>query len=445
MRICIIGTGYVGLVTAACLAETGNHVACVDIDKHVIDTLNSGKIPIYEPGLEQLVVHNVSEGRLTFSGEISDKINEALFLFNCVGTPSTQDGSCDLSYVYSVAAQIGKHIDDYKIIINKSTVPIGTAQQVKDIINGELEKRGLDIEFDVVSNPEFLKEGDAVNDFMKPDRIVIGTDNVRTAKLMESLYAPFARSRDKIILMDVKSAEMTKYAANCMLATKISFMNEMANICEKVGADIGEVRRGIGTDHRIGHHFIYPGVGYGGSCFPKDVRALIKTSAKAGYEARIISAVDTVNNAQKARIAEKVIHHFSTHQTKKPLKIALWGLSFKAKTDDIRESASLTIIDQLTTAGFFVHAFDPVARKKAREVLSSNKRVEIIQDQYETLKSADALVVATDWNQFKNPDFNQMKGNMDQPIVFDGRNLYSPEFMKSQGFKYISIGRKEVI
>jgi UDPglucose 6-dehydrogenase len=441
VKICIIGTGYVGLVTAACFAETGNHVYCFDIDKNVVDTLKNGKIHIYEPGLEQLVSHNISEGRLTFSSDLSEGITDSLFLFNCVGTPSTKDGACDLTYVYNAAKQIGKLIDDYKIIVNKSTVPIGTASEVNSIITRELEKRDIDIEFDVVSNPEFLKEGDAVNDFMKPDRIIIGLENIRTAKLMESLYAPFARNRDKIIFMNVKSAEMTKYAANCMLATKISFMNEMANICEKVGADIGEVRRGIGADHRIGHHFIYPGVGYGGSCFPKDVRALINTSAEAGYEARIISAVDKVNNTQKKRIAEKVLAYFPSKERDKPIKIALWGLSFKAKTDDIRESASLTIIEILTNAGFFIQAFDPVAGKKAQEALSMNKRVRIIQEQYVALKDAEALIIATDWNQFKNPDFNRIKNDLKSPVIFDGRNLYSHVFMDSQGIEYYSIGR----
>lgn len=441
MRLCIIGTGYVGLVTAACFAENGNDVFCVDIDEDLVKRLNQGEIPIFEPGLEQLVNNNIEAGRLAFTTILPEGMQDALFLFNCVGTPSRPDGSCDLADVYDVAHKIGEAIDEYKIVVNKSTVPIGTADEVRKIIAVHLEKRSLNLEFDVVSNPEFLKEGDAVNDFMKPDRIIIGTENVRTSKLIEALYAPFARSRDKIMVMATRSAEMTKYAANCMLATKISFMNEMANICERVGADIEDVRKAIGADHRIGPHFIYPGVGYGGSCFPKDVRALHHSARDNEYEAQILASVDSVNNRQKLRLAEKVLSHYSVNPDKQDLALALWGLSFKAKTDDIRESAAIEIIDRLTREGFHIRAYDPAAADKARQALSDNQNVEILPDQYEVLNGSDALLIVTDWSQFKSPDFNLIKQTLVQPLIFDGRNLYSPGFMQSQGFTYISIGR----
>lgn len=441
MNICIVGTGYVGLVTAACFAETGNDVCCVDIDPEIIDILNSGRIHIYEPGLEQLVERNVSEGRLTFTTDLDKAAENALFVMNCVGTPANSDGTCDLSYVYQVAEQIGKTITEYKIVVNKSTVPVGTAEAVRDIMNKELGRRQLEVEFDVVSNPEFLKEGDAVNDFMKPDRVIVGTDNIRTAKLLETLYAPFARSRDKMIVMDIRSAELTKYAANCMLATKISFINEMANICEQVGADIHDVRRGIGSDHRIGYHFIFPGVGYGGSCFPKDVKALVTTARENGYEPALLKSVDKVNTHQKQVLAEKVLHYFKDQGGVEGKTIALWGLAFKANTDDIREAPAMTIIELLTKTGMKIRAFDPAANEKSRKALSHNPNVAIVNDQYDALSDSDALAVVTDWNQFRNPDFNRMKDLLTAPIIFDGRNLYDPSFVASQGFAYFSIGR----
>ena len=441
MNICIVGTGYVGLVAAACLAEMGNDVQCIDVNPDIIDLLNSGKIHIYEPGLEPLVKRNCAEGRLNFDTNLENGIKDALFIFNCVGTPPKENGECDLSYVRQVAGQIGELITDYKIIINKSTVPVGTADMVREIIRKKLDQRGLSVEYDVVSNPEFLKEGDAVNDFLKPDRVIVGTDNVRTAKLLETLYAPFARSRDKMIVMGIRSAEMTKYAANCMLATKISFMNEIANICERVGADVGDVRAGIGSDKRIGYHFIYPGVGYGGSCFPKDVKALINTAKESGYTAQIVTAVDAVNNRQKLVLAEKIMTYFEEKGGVAGKTLAVWGLSFKANTDDIRDSAALTIIEALTANGMAIRAYDPEAGEKAKAALKENPGVTVLDSQYGVLDGADALAVVTDWNQFRNPDFNRIKKTVASPVIFDGRNLYAADFVAMQGFEYFSIGR----
>lgn len=444
MNICIVGTGYVGLVTAACLAEMGNDIVCVDSNLAIVDGLKNGVIHIFEPGLEPMVKRNIAEGRLTFSADLKESMENALFIFNCVGTPPRDDGSCDLSQVQDVARQIGALITEYKIIVNKSTVPVGTADEVSRIIREQAELRGMSLEFDVVSNPEFLKEGDAVSDFMKPDRIIVGTDNVRTAKLLETLYAPFARSRDKMIVMDVRSAEMTKYAANCMLAAKISFINEIANICERVGADVEAVRRGIGADHRIGHHFIYPGMGFGGSCFPKDVKALITTARGSGYEPELIAAVDAVNHRQKQVLGRKIIDYFTGLGGVSGRVVGLWGLAFKANTDDMREAASLEIIRELTEAGMAVKAFDPVAGGRARSLLSANPLVHICENQYEPLAGADALAVVTDWNQFRNPDFGRMQKLLKIPVIFDGRNLYDPEFTVGLGFDYFSIGRAAV-
>jgi len=441
MNICIVGTGYVGLVTAACFAEMGNHVYCVDINPAVIETLNNGGIHIYEPGLEDIVKRNLSDKRLTFTTDISDGMENSLFVFNCVGTPPKPDGSCDLSYVLNVASQVGKHMKDYKVIINKSTVPVGTADNVREIIQNELKQREVEIEFDVVSNPEFLKEGDAIKDFMKPDRIVIGTDKPRAAALLEDIYAPFARSRDKFITMAIRSAEMTKYAANCMLATKISFINEMANICESVGADIKDVRVGIGSDHRIGYHFIYPGVGYGGSCFPKDVNALIQTALDCSYEPELLTAVDSVNNRQKLMLASKIHKYFASSGGVKNKVLALWGLSFKANTDDIRDSAALEIVRNLMAAGMTVRAYDPAASDNAKSELSAEPLAEILDNQYDVLDGADALAIATDWNQFRNPDFDTIKKTLKKPVIFDGRNLYSSRQMRELGFLYFGVGR----
>ncbi len=441
MNICIVGTGYVGLVAAACFAEMGNDVYCIDVNPAIIDNLNNGIIPIYEPGLEPLVKRNHEEGRLKFSTNLNEGLENALFIFNSVGTPPQPDGSCDLSYVEQVAKQVGETISDYKIIINKSTVPVGTADRVRDIIQAEIDKRGVVVEFDVVSNPEFLKEGDAVNDFLKPDRVIVGTDNVRTSKLLETLYAPFARSRDKMIVMSIRSAEMTKYAANCMLATKISFMNEIANICERVGADVKQVRLGIGSDRRIGYHFIYPGLGYGGSCFPKDVKALIKTAKENGYQAQLVAAVDSVNNKQKRVLFQKIQAYFKEQGGVKGKTLAVWGLAFKANTDDIRDSAALDTIDLLTKEGMKIRAYDPEAGENAKNALSANPLVEIYEDQYTLIQDADALAIITDWNQFRNPDFNKIKKALKAPILFDGRNLYSATYVASLGFCYFGIGR----
>ena len=441
MNICIVGTGYVGLVTAACFAEMGNQVYCVDINPEVIDTLSNGGIHIYEPGLEDIVQHNLSDRRLNFTTDIAEGMENSLFVFNCVGTPPKPDGSCDLSYVFDVATQVGRNMKDYKIIINKSTVPVGTADKVREIIKSELKQRGAEIELDVVSNPEFLKEGDAIKDFMKPDRIIIGTDNPRAQGLLEEIYAPFARSRDKFITMGIRSAEMTKYTANCMLATKISFINEMANICEAVGADIKDVRIGIGSDHRIGYHFIYPGVGYGGSCFPKDVNALIQTAKSSNYTPELLTAVDGVNNRQKLKLADKIRAYFESRGGLKDKVLGLWGLSFKANTDDIRDSASIVIINNLTDAGMKVRAYDPAAGKNSQKILADNPLVEILDDQYDVLIGADAMAVATDWNQFRNPDFQSIKKYLNEPVIFDGRNLYSSKQMSELGFCYFGVGR----
>jgi UDPglucose 6-dehydrogenase len=419
----------------------GNDVCCVDVNPEVIDQLKKGKIHIFEPGLESLVVRNASGGRLKFSTELEEGMQDALFVFNCVGTPSMPDGSCDLSYVDGVATEIGKIIDDYKVIVNKSTVPVGTADRVKRIIDEQITQRDVSVEFDVVSNPEFLKEGDAVNDFMKPDRVIVGTDNVRTSKLLETLYSPFARSRDKMITMGIRSAEMTKYAANCMLATKISFMNEVANICEKVGADVKDVRIGIGSDNRIGYHFIYPGVGYGGSCFPKDVKAFIHTAKIHDYDAELVSAVDAVNNRQKSVLVKKIEAYFAEQGGLSGKTLAIWGLAFKANTDDIRESAAIETIRLLTEKGMRVRAFDPEAGKNSRDAFATNPLVEILDDQYEITVDADSLAILTDWNQFRNPDFPRIKKQLKAPIIFDGRNLYSSNFLASQGFAYFGIGR----
>ncbi|MDY0275263.1 MAG: UDP-glucose/GDP-mannose dehydrogenase family protein [Desulfomicrobium sp.] len=441
MNICIVGTGYVGLVSAACFAEMGNMVRCVDVNPQVIERLKQGEVHIYEPGLEALVQRNFAEGRLTFTTDLAEGIQGCLFIFCCVGTPESEDGTADLQYVHQVARDLGTLITDYSIIVDKSTVPVGTADTVRQIIQAELDKRGVQVEFDVVANPEFLKEGDAVNDFMKPDRVIVGTDNVRTAELLKTLYAPYARSREKMIVMGVRSAEMTKYAANCMLATKISFINEIANICERVGADVRDVRHGIGADHRIGYQFIYPGVGYGGSCFPKDVKALIGTAQNSGYEPQLLCAVDEVNDRQKVVIAQKIEAYFADQGGVQDKTLALWGLAFKANTDDMREAPALELIRHLTALGMRIQAFDPVAGHNARGLLADNPLVEIYEDQYACLEGAAALAVVTEWNQFRNPQFQRIKSSLTAPIIFDGRNLYAPQLMATEGFAYFCIGR----
>jgi len=442
MNVCIVGTGYVGLVSAACFAEMGNDVVCVDVNPKIVELLSQGHVHIFEPGLEDLVSRNAREGRLRFTTDLEEGVRDALCVFITVGTPSKPDGSCDLGYVHHVAAQIGQVMNGYKIIVDKSTVPVGTADEVRDIVAAEIRKRGLSIGFDVVSNPEFLKEGDAVNDFLKPDRVIVGTDSERAARHLEALYAPYARSRDKLIMMSVKSAEMTKYAANCLLATKISFINEIANICELVGADVHEVRVGVGSDHRIGYHFIYPGVGYGGSCFPKDVKALINTAREHGYSPRLIESVDLVNTRQKLVLSNKVKNYFADQGGVNGKTLAMWGLAFKANTDDMREAPSLDIIRDLTAEGMRVRVFDPASGKKAREAFRDNPLVDICDEQYSCLEKADALAVVTEWNQFRNPNFGKIKRHLRAPIIFDGRNLYSPSFMATEGFAYFSIGRR---
>lgn len=443
MNLCIAGTGYVGLVTAACFAEMGNNVVCVDVNPQIVKNLSKGKIHIFEPGLEEIVQRNAEQGRLRFTTDLEEGLEPSLFAMVCVGTPSLQDGGCDLSYVHQVARDIGRKMRGYKIVVNKSTVPVGTADQVRALILEEQQARGAATPFDVVSNPEFLKEGDAVNDFMKPDRVVVGTDNVRVAELLKALYAPFARSRDKLIVMGVRSAEMTKYASNCMLATKISFINEIANICEQVGADVNDVRLGIGADQRIGRHFIYPGLGYGGSCFPKDVRALINTAVTSGYEPGVLRAVDRLNMRQKRLLADKIVAYFADRGGVNGKTLALWGMAFKPNTDDIREAPSLDLIAELTAAGMRVQAFDPAAGDKAREALAGNNLATILFKQYDVLDGAHALAVATEWNQFRNPDFDRIKNMLVEPVVFDGRNLYSAEFLEKFGLRYFCVGRPQ--
>ncbi|HPL63873.1 MAG: UDP-glucose/GDP-mannose dehydrogenase family protein [Syntrophales bacterium] len=441
MKIGIIGTGYVGLVAAACFAHMGNDVTCVDIDEKKIDELNRGIVPIFEPGLETFVKKNREDGRLVFTTELADAVDKSLFLFIAVGTPPDENGAADLKHVLDVASGIGETMTEYKIIINKSTVPVGTADQVRETIRGELKKRNLHIEFDVVSNPEFMKEGDSINDFMKPDRVIIGTDNPRTAELMKEIYAPFAMDREKMIVMDVRSAELTKYAANAMLATRISFMNEMANICERVGADISKVRLGIGSDRRIGYSFIYPGIGYGGSCFPKDVRALISTAGNCEYDTRILKSVEEVNIRQRRIMADKIIAYYSDKGTVAGKTGAVWGLAFKPNTDDVRESPAIEIIRALLAHGANIRTYDPEAAQNAKSVLGEDPRVRYFNNPYEALEGSDFLALATEWHLFRNPDFNRMKKLMKSPVLFDGRNQYDPAEMKERGFVYTCIGR----
>ncbi len=439
MKITIFGSGYVGLVTGACFAEVGNEVLCVDIDEAKVARLKQGEIPIYEPGLEDLVVDNLREGRLKFTTSVNEGVAFGIYQFIAVGTPPDEDGSADLRYVVSVAESIGRHMVDYRIVINKSTVPVGTADLVRETIGMVLAERGQEIDFDVVSNPEFLKEGDAVDDFMKPERIVVGVDNPRTKELLRNLYAPFNRSHERFIAMDIRSAELTKYAANAMLATKISFMNEIANISERVGADVEAVRRGIGSDSRIGFAFIYPGVGYGGSCFPKDVQALERTARKHGYDSRILQAVEAVNNDQKLHLVSKIREHFDGDL--KGRVIALWGLAFKPNTDDMREAPSRRVMDELWKEGVNIRAYDPVAMDEARRLYGDRDDLVFAENPEAAVKGADALVVLTEWMVFRSPDFEQIRKALRQPVIFDGRNIYNPEVMEQLGFSYYSIGR----
>jgi len=439
MRLTIFGSGYVGLVTGACMAETGNHVVCVDIDQDKVERLNAGEVPIYEPGLDDYIARNREAGRLEFTTDIERGVAHGLFQFIAVGTPPEEDGSADLKHVLTVATSIGAHMDEYRIVVDKSTVPVGTADKVRNAIREGLEARGASVEFDVVSNPEFLKEGAAINDFMKPDRIVIGTDNPRTTELLRALYEPFNRNHDRLISMDVRSAELTKYAANAMLATKISFMNELANIAERLGADIEQVRIGIGSDPRIGYHFIYPGAGYGGSCFPKDVRALARSAAASGYEAELMRAVEAVNDRQKERLFEKISAWFDGKL--KDRTIALWGLSFKPKTDDMREASSRALMEALWAAGARVRAYDPEAMEVTQRLYPDEAGLELCDSAQGALDGADVLAIVTEWQEFRSPDFQYMKQTLKDPVIFDGRNLYDPQFLASQGFSYFGIGR----
>ena len=439
MKITIFGSGYVGLVTGSCFAEVGNDVLCVDIDQQKIDSLNTGQIPIHEPGLDEIVAENIKAGRLRFTTDIREGVDFGLYQIIAVGTPPDEDGSADLRHVLTVAESIGTYMSEYRIVINKSTVPVGTADRVKEKIRSVLAERKADIDFDVVSNPEFLKEGDAVNDFMKPERIVIGVDNPRTKELLRFLYSPFNRSSDRFIAMDVRSAELTKYAANAMLATKISFMNEIANIAERVGADVEAVRKGIGSDSRIGFSFIYPGVGYGGSCFPKDVRALERTAHQHGYHSRILQAVEAVNHDQKSSIVRKIKEHFNDDIAGKVF--AIWGLSFKPNTDDMREAPSRRVIEELLTAGARVRVYDPVAMDEVRRIYGDREEIVYALNKEDAIKGSNALVVLTEWLVFRSPDFDMIKRDLTHPVIFDGRNIYSPDFMEQFGFTYYSIGR----
>ncbi|MBE9480449.1 MAG: UDP-glucose/GDP-mannose dehydrogenase family protein [Bacteroidetes bacterium] len=436
MKITIVGTGYVGLVTGACFSEVGIDVTCVDINKEKIDNLNKGIIPIYEPGLEKMVHRNYEKGRLHFTTNLASTLDECEVIFGAVGTPPDENGSADLCYVIDVAREVGRNMNDYLIMVTKSTVPVGTASKVRAAIQEELDKRGVDIKFEVASNPEFLKEGAAVDDFLKPDRIVIGLESEKAEKIMRRLYKPFTMSGHPIIFMDITSAEMTKYTANSMLATKISFMNDIANLCEIVGADVNMVRRGIGSDSRIGNKFIYPGAGYGGSCFPKDVKALIKTAEDFHYPLRVLKAVEDVNEYQKTVMYEKIAKFYNNDLKGK--RIALWGLSFKPQTDDMREASSLAVIRKLLDAGATVKAYDPVAMEEAKRILGD--KIEYAPDQYDALIDADSLLLITEWPEFKFPNFNIIRKLLKEPVIFDGRNVYDVEEMKERNFKYFCIG-----
>lgn len=437
MNITIIGSGYVGLVTGACLADVGNNVLCLDIDSEKIKGLQKSVIPIYEPGLEQLVRKNISAGRLGFTSDVETSVQFGELQFIAVGTPSGEDGAADLQYVLDAASRIGSNMVDSKIIVNKSTVPVGTADKVKLVIDSELEKRNTKIRFDVVSNPEFLKEGAAIEDFQKPDRIIVGANSEKSISVMKRLYSPFQRNRNKIIFMDIKSAELTKYAANAMLATRISFMNELANLSEALGADIEKVRTGIGSDSRIGYSFLYPGCGYGGSCFPKDVKALIKTGAEYGKDLRVLSAVERVNSLQKLVIPEKITNIYGESLSNKVFGI--WGLSFKPGTDDMREAPSISVINTLLNKGAKIKAFDPVASDEAKRIFKES--IDLYDDPIEVVKDADALIILTEWKEFRSPDFNKVKSFLRSPKIFDGRNLYDPALMRNIGIDYFPIGR----
>jgi UDPglucose 6-dehydrogenase len=434
MNVTVIGTGYVGLVSGACLADAGNQVFCLDVDEGKIAGLNAGKIPIFEPGLEPIVRRNEAAGRLRFSTDVAASVAHAELQIIAVGTPPSEDGSADMQHVLAAARAIGRHMKSYKVIATKSTVPVGTADRIREVVKAE-----SGVEFAVVSNPEFLKEGAAIEDFMRPDRIVIGAEDPRAVALLRQLYAPFQRNRERVMVMGVRSAELTKYAANAMLATRISFMNEVANLAEALGADIEEVRRGIGSDPRIGYHFLYAGAGYGGSCFPKDVKALQRSAAETGRSLRVLGAVDEVNEAQKHVLGQKIRKRFGDLKGK---RIALWGLAFKANTDDMREAPSRVLIEDLTAAGATVRAYDPAAAAEAEKIFAGNPQVEICASALEALEGADALAVVTEWQEFRSPDFAALRAKLRTPAIFDGRNLYDPVVLKAQGIEYYPVGRK---
>jgi UDPglucose 6-dehydrogenase len=439
MRVTVFGSGYVGLVSGACLADVGNHVVCVDVDAAKIARLNSGEVPIHEPGLDAIIERNVRAGRLEFTTDAQRGVAHGLFQLIAVGTPPDEDGSADLKYVLAVARTIGEHLSAYAVVITKSTVPVGTADKVRAALDEVLKKRGSPAEFDMVSNPEFLKEGAAIADFMKPDRVVVGADNPRAIELMRALYEPFTRNHDRLVVMDTRSSELTKYAANSMLATKISFMNELANIAERVGADIEKVRIGIGSDPRIGYSFIYPGTGYGGSCFPKDVQALVRSAREVNYQATLLEAVEEVNRIQKSFLVRKIRKHFG--DSIKGRTIALWGLAFKPNTDDMRAAPALTIIQELLDAGATVQAFDPIAMPEARRMLGDLPGLTFADDAYAAAQGADVLAIATEWQEFRSPDFERLKALLATPAIFDGRNLYNPDAMQRAGFAYYAVGR----
>jgi len=441
VKVTIFGSGYVGLVTGACFAEAGNHVVCVDIDAGKVERLQRGEIPIHEPGLDEIVRRNQEKGRLKFTTSAEDGIAHGLFQFIAVGTPPDEDGSADLSHVLSVAETIGRHMTDYRIIVDKSTVPVGTADKVRERVEQSVGERGVKVEFDVVSNPEFLKEGAAVADFMKPDRVIVGTDNPRTAELLKTLYDPFTRNRERMIIMDVRSAELTKYAANAMLATKISFMNEVANLAERMGADIEKVRIGIGSDPRIGYSFIYPGAGYGGSCFPKDVKALVHSAGEYQFDAALLKSVEAVNKRQKQLLFRK-IHAFFAGDLKGKT-IAVWGLAFKPNTDDMREAPARELLEALWAAGAKVRAYDPVAMGEARRLYGERPDLALVDSAEAALDGADALALVTEWQEFRSPDFDLIRDSLSRKVIFDGRNLYDPAMVKSFRLTYHGIGRGE--
>lgn len=437
MKVAIVGTGYVGLVSGTCFSEMGVDVTCVDVNEEKINSLLNGQIPIYEPGLDEMVLRNHREGRLHFTTDLTSVLDDVDIVFSAVGTPPDEDGSADLQYVLAVARTFGQHINKYTILVTKSTVPVGTALKVKAAIQEELEKRGVDVPFDVASNPEFLKEGAAIKDFMSPDRVVVGVESEKAKEMMTKLYRPFLLNNFRVIFTDIPSAEMIKYAANSMLATRISFMNDIANLCELVGADVNMVRKGIGSDSRIGGKFLYPGCGYGGSCFPKDVKALIKTAEKQGYKMRVLEAVEAVNEAQKCVVFEKLKKHFGGNLRGRT--IAMWGLAFKAETDDMREATSLVTIQMLLDAGCIVRVFDPVAMNECRRRIGDS--VVYATDMYDAVLDADALLLLTEWKQFRLPSWGVIHKSMNNPLVIDGRNIYDPEDMKASGFEYMCIGR----